>query len=164
MALRAPGANSASMISVISRSGMSVHSCPGRAAEQPAPSQKCGCEQVLPSQPAMPLRMMIGSRPRAAIGFPRHQPRTALSASREVISPRDKRRCRSDESQTEEHCCSAAQRRDVSLAPKKACQLQTAVEPDCDFTGKVIPVAAVYNRRRFQVHPRAVADRRCSET
>src|SRR5256885_2243716 len=35
MALRAPGANSASMMSVISRSGMGAHSCPERAAEQP---------------------------------------------------------------------------------------------------------------------------------
>src|SRR5438477_12868136 len=35
VALRAPGANSASMMSVVNRSGMGVHSCPGRAAGQP---------------------------------------------------------------------------------------------------------------------------------
>src|SRR5438046_10764802 len=35
MALRAPGANSVSMISVVNRSGMGAHSCPGRGAGQP---------------------------------------------------------------------------------------------------------------------------------
>src|SRR5438477_12281563 len=35
MALRAPGRNSASIILVVSRPGMSFHSCPERSAEQP---------------------------------------------------------------------------------------------------------------------------------
>src|SRR5256885_12795485 len=41
--LRTYISNSASMISVVRRSAISVPSCPGSAAEQPTPSHKCAC-------------------------------------------------------------------------------------------------------------------------